>query len=228
MTYSTRTIPLHQATGRSELGNRRSWDELHVEICDSFGKKIGEYLRTYHTMYRTFCPFQQGEKEYALYAPTAYVTRVMSLPDCTDIGGEVYKPAAFCPTDYYVPDAFDGKFGFIAGCHWGDDSSWKIRLIDLRDPANPLFRERFGYVAMPNTDVKLSDIIQIERCDEGVEIKIQCEMNVFIEDQEFATGFRNDNEFYGLAADDDTYIEHLRIENARLKERLRAAVGPEL
>ena len=226
MNYTTKTMSLRIESEYSHLGKALWREELRVEINDSSGKKIGEYRRTYPSLYNTFCPFRQGDKEYALYAPTAYVTRVMSLPDCTDIGGEVYKPAAFCPTDYYVPDELEGRFGFIAGCYWGDDSSWKIRLLDLRDPRNLRCRERFGYVAMPISGVKLSDIVHVEKCDEGVEIRIQSEMLVLIENEELDSEIRNDNAFYGLALDDDKAIERLRRENAQLKERLRTALGP--
>lgn len=45
------------------------------------------------------------------------------------------------------------NFGFMCGCHWGDDSTWKIRYIDLsKVPEKQLIiEERFGYWEMPRS-----------------------------------------------------------------------------
>ena len=44
------------------------------------------------------------------------------------------------------------NFGFLSGCIWGDDSSWKIRYIDLSDVLNKslTITEKFGYFEMPH------------------------------------------------------------------------------
>lgn len=49
------------------------------------------------------------------------------------------------PLQYY-------PFGFVAGCMWGDDSSWKIQYLDLSHAAQGIIRreERFGYIALPD------------------------------------------------------------------------------
>lgn len=43
-------------------------------------------------------------------------------------------------------------FGFLCGCVWGDDSTWKIRYIDLSQIPNKILHilEKFGYWEMPN------------------------------------------------------------------------------
>jgi len=43
------------------------------------------------------------------------------------------------------------SFGFVAGCIWGDDSSWKIEFLDLAEIANGVIKRdaRFGYIEMP-------------------------------------------------------------------------------
>jgi len=43
------------------------------------------------------------------------------------------------------------NFGFISGCIWGDDSSWKIRYIDLAQIPNKIINitEKFGYWEIP-------------------------------------------------------------------------------
>jgi len=57
----------------------------------------------------------------------------------------VEKPdQAISPLLYY-------PFGFVAGCIWGDDSSWKIEFLDLSEIANGVIQRdaRFGYIEMP-------------------------------------------------------------------------------
>ena len=62
-------------------------------------KQIGEYVRNYESYIEaTFCPFLQDGKWYALYSPNYTVTRLMSLPDCKDLGGEEHNTWGFCPT----------------------------------------------------------------------------------------------------------------------------------
>ena len=51
-------------------------------------KQIGEYKRNYSSFYDTFYPFKSGGKDLALYSKQYTVTRIMSLPDCVDLGGE--------------------------------------------------------------------------------------------------------------------------------------------
>lgn len=43
-------------------------------------------------------------------------------------------------------------FGFVAGCIWGDDSSWKVQFLDLSRAADGILRrdERFGYIELPD------------------------------------------------------------------------------
>lgn len=43
------------------------------------------------------------------------------------------------------------NFGFLCGCVWGDDSSWKIRFIDLSQISAKILTitEKFGYCEMP-------------------------------------------------------------------------------
>jgi hypothetical protein len=48
------------------------------------------------------------------------------------------------PLGYY-------PFGFVAGCIWGDDLSWKIQYLDLTEVEQGVLRRdsRFGYLEMP-------------------------------------------------------------------------------
>lgn len=170
------------------------WLSTTVEIWEG-DKKVGEYLRNYDGYSEdTFVPFEQNGKWYALYSKDYTCTRVMSLPDCKDLGGEESAAHGFCPTGYYVPTKEDlshwyipeedwhkeedgrlsdtvkkiiadqkiayaeldtkhvGQFGFISGCHWGDDSSWKLEYLDLSRVSEDIIKReaRFGYWELPN------------------------------------------------------------------------------
>jgi hypothetical protein len=53
-------------------------------------------------------------------------------------------------------------FGFVAGCIWGDDNSWKIQYLDLSEAEKGILKreERFGYIELPN-NVTLRDAIDM-------------------------------------------------------------------
>jgi hypothetical protein len=57
-----------------------------------------------------------------------------------------------------------GHYGFVSGCIWGDDSSWKIRHIDLSRIKEGIVTEdeRYGYVEMPRNKSRLRDAITVE------------------------------------------------------------------
>ena len=53
-------------------------------------------------------------------------------------------------------------FGFVAGCIWGEDSSMKIRFLDLSEIENGVIKSdaRFGYIEMPE-GMPLNQAIQM-------------------------------------------------------------------
>ncbi len=52
--------------------------------------------------------------------------------------------------------------GFVAGCIWGDDSSWKIQYLDLSRVEEGIIQrdERFAYIELPRS-VMLRDAIHV-------------------------------------------------------------------
>lgn len=152
------------------------WKTARVDILESDGsalRKIGSYDRNHAGWVETtFAPFEQDGRWYALYAPNYTTTRVMELPSCRDLGGEEPHTHGFCPIDYYVPydheavkSAGDaGRFGFVAGCIWGDDTSWKIQYLDLSQVSQGVLvrKETFGYVSMPQKAARLVDCISLD------------------------------------------------------------------
>jgi len=155
---------------------QNTWSSQRVEIWKN-DSKVGEYIYNYMSDF-PFHVFVLRGKEYALYSKRYMYTRVMSLPDCKDLGGEddsnVEYKDHFCPVEYYVPShnekkrklmcenpeffittpgcRLDGSFGFVAGCAWGDDSSQKIQFLDLSRADEGILRrtDRFGYLELPS------------------------------------------------------------------------------
>ena len=54
-------------------------------------------------------------------------------------------------------------FGFVAGCVWGDDSSWKIQFLDLSEAEKGIIKrdERFGRIELPSNQ-SLKEAIDME------------------------------------------------------------------
>lgn len=150
-----------------------SWTTVAVEVLEG-ERLVGRYDRNY-ALLRTFEPFRQRGHDYALISPNYTATSVMDLASGEIVAGEQPSPGGFCPVGFYVPDWWDiheraqrygtlpgsrgwtpdhespsGEFGFVWGCLWGDDSSWKVQYLDLsRVPNGVLTREeRFGYVIL--------------------------------------------------------------------------------
>ncbi len=122
-------------------------------------------------MLHTFEPFRQGNREFALVSLRYTATAVLDLATGRVIAEELESSAGFCPVGFYVPDWWDlhdgliipgseywntdrewlsGELGFVWGCVWGDDSSWKVQHLDLTGIQSAEIRrdERFGYVEL--------------------------------------------------------------------------------
>ncbi len=133
-------------------------------------ERLCEYVRNYGLL-QTFEPFRQGNRDFALIAPDYTATSVLDLATGQVIAAEPPAGFGFCPVGFYVPDWWDvndgsvipggeywsadkewptGEFGFVWGCIWGDDSSWKVQFLDLREIQAGVIRrdERFGYVEL--------------------------------------------------------------------------------
>src|SRR5688572_904023 len=96
----------HQKHRTEKHTSESHWSYTLVEIfMDEM--KIGEYVRNYPSFFKTFHPFAQDDKHYALYSSKYNQTRIMSLPDCKDLGGDLDhaepNTLGFCPTEFAVP-----------------------------------------------------------------------------------------------------------------------------
>lgn len=154
-----------------------TWDSSAVEVfrrTDAAAglQKIGEYVRNY-AMLHTFEPFRQGGRDYALISRNYTQTAVLDLATGAVVAEESEDEpgSGFCPVGFYVPDWWDvhdgsiipgseswnedhewprGDFGFVWGCYWGDDTSWKVQYLDLRHIRDGIIKrdDRFGYIAL--------------------------------------------------------------------------------
>jgi hypothetical protein len=161
--YSTRTKAVETGDG--------TWNTLHVEVLDETGRVVAAYDRNYPSLFRTFEPFRQGKRMLALTSTHYTATSVLDLATGEVVAAEEPNAWGFCPTGFYVPDWWDvhdgsilpgssgwrdeyelprGDFGFVWGCVWGDDSSWKVQYLDLSRVQEGQIRreERFGYLKL--------------------------------------------------------------------------------
>ncbi len=154
-----------------------TWQTVHVDVLDD-DAVIASYDRNY-SMLQTFEPFRQHDRVFALISTDYTATSVMDLHTGKIIAAEEPKENGFCPVGFYVPDWWDlqdgsilpgsmhwqpvddewpsaGDFGFVWGCVWGDDSSWKVQYLDLSYVRDGVIRrdDRFGYLKLA-TDTKL-------------------------------------------------------------------------
>jgi hypothetical protein len=99
----------------------------------------------------------------------------MDLATGEIVAAEEPASTGFCPVGFYVPDWWDvngsleeggtlpgsgrwkadyewesGNFGFVWGCIWADDWSWKVQYLDLSGIRQGLLQreERFGYLVL--------------------------------------------------------------------------------
>lgn len=179
-----------------------TWNSVEVGVfraIDGRETQVGRYVRNYTTLFETFLHFRRGGQDFALYSPSYTCTRLLKLPECLDIGGEQPSGNGFCPVEYHVPCPDDGdattetglyvECGFVAGCVWGDDSSWKIQYLDLSQVAKGIVKRdaRFGYIKLP-VEMSLSNAVSTHTYDPEPEGPCQ-RIAIAVEHQfEVATG----------------------------------------
>jgi hypothetical protein len=104
----------------------------------------GKWLETKH--FENEYDEEELEEYYSIkrdYPPTPD-DHISSVPEGPTCNGEF-----FC------------DYGFLSGCVWGDDISWKLRFIDLSQLNEKVLKieEKFGYFELPN-DMKLRDCVR--------------------------------------------------------------------
>ncbi len=176
-----------------------TWDSLRVEITDANASIVGQYTRNYPSLMRTFEPFRQGERLFALISQDYTCTAVIDLLTGDIIASEEPSGGGFCPVGFYVPDWWDlnddsklpgsnrwsaddempkGDFGFVWGCVWGDDSSWKVQYLDLSlvQQGDIKRDDRFGYVKLAaRSDCAAREFIDCQFYDGKASVRFDVE-----------------------------------------------------
>lgn len=154
---------------------KKYWNTLEIVVIEkdintSKEIQVGSYHRNYSNFFDTFFHFRRGGKDYALYSEHYTATSVMELPSCKKIAGEDPACFGFCPVEFYVPKIYDPEtksyekysdIGFVAGCIWGDDSSWKVEVLNLSELEKGIIKrdDPFDYAPLP-PKMKLRDAIK--------------------------------------------------------------------
>ena len=170
--------------------------ELSLGEARAWGTEVFSYERRY-SMLSTFEPFVLDGRDYALISPDYTKTTAVELSSGVLIhegkseSNTLPNSAGFCPASFFVPELDpelsqlgsdydpdqdswpDGCLGFVAGCHWGDDSSWKIQTLDLSQlTQGVIVREpRFGYVSLPQ-GIALQDAVQLDAESKRVRLAV--------------------------------------------------------
>ena len=171
-----------------------TWRRVAIDVLDG-ERAVGAYERNY-AMLQTFEPFRQGDRNFALVSSNYTATSIMDLATGEIIGGEQPDSGGFCPVGFYVPDWWDvhdatilpgtthwstdkewpvGDFGFVWGCVWGDDSSWKVQYLDLACAADGVVSrdERFGYLELASDPQRPpAEFIQVTKHSGDMRVRV--------------------------------------------------------
>lgn len=163
------------AVGTAKPNQPGTWDSTIVRVFRRGATPgelvpICEFERNYSLLH-TFEPFRKDGRDFALISRDYTKTAVLDLTSGKIVAEETESTpgSGFCPVGFFVPDWWDlhdgsvipgspwwradyewphGPFGFVWGCFWGDDSSWKVQYLDLGGITDGVIKrdERFGYV----------------------------------------------------------------------------------
>ena len=105
-----------------------------------------------------------------------YVPTYVHVKDSYFIGEEKKEFDSYCADCDYDEKEFETElnspgfiglnncdFGFLCGCVWGDDTSWKLRYVDLSKVPDKIIEitDKFGYCELPN-DLTLKECIHMD------------------------------------------------------------------
>lgn len=108
-----------------------------------------------------FCPVELFVPRFrdftSTHLPSGRVTKYRSF----ECAAEVASPVPDYETSYGPWCSLD--VGFVAGCIWGDDSSWKLEVFDLQRAAKGVITRsaRFGHVELANK-MSLTDAVLLD------------------------------------------------------------------
>lgn len=114
------------------------------------GQRVDPYVQRHETI---LWPGDEGE---AAEFQRRAAEEAEAGPDTGKAHGFALSEVRWCP------------FGFVAGCFWGDDSSWKIEHLDLSRAGEGIVTrsDRFGYAEMPH-NMRLRDAVDLRLWSPG-------------------------------------------------------------
>ena len=118
-------------------------------------------MKLYEDKIEDWCGFTPGFCPTEYYVPRLkYVDDNMYFADC-DFETEQKFIDESKSLGNVVKDTY-ATFGFLSGCVWGDDTSWKLQYIDLSKIEDKIITitEKFGYWVLPG-NLKLTDCIDM-------------------------------------------------------------------
>lgn len=103
-----------------------------------------------------FCPVEFYIPRYHRCVTSAVIDGITTEHEYYSVDND----KEFLPDDPDVVSTEYCTFGFMSGCVWGDDSSWKLRYIDLTGVPDKVLTitDKFGYWELPD-DLKLKQCI---------------------------------------------------------------------
>ncbi len=108
------------------------------------------------------------------------------FPEANTPGREVYDAAvaafdvahtAWMERWPFKSHTINAQFGFVCGCAWGDDGSWKIQYLDLSRIQEGILRRdaRMGYIELLGGADKLAEAIDVDMWEPGdQQVRISC------------------------------------------------------
>ena len=133
-----------------------------------------------------FCPaafyvpdFFDDFKENGYASPEAREKDIASTAAALSYTGDDDKERAFAEewAEEYLWSS-SGHWGVYAGCVWGDDSSYKLRYVDLSRVSEGIVTtdDRFGYVELPEGNLK--DAITLEADSKRIIVNVPIRFDV--------------------------------------------------
>lgn len=126
-----------------------------------------------------FCPvdfyvpdFYDDEEDDPEAVKREYAGQQKFIKDMSDPNYEERKAAWAVDYMEELNWQYSGMWGLYSGCVWGDDSSWKMRYVDLSRIDEGIVKtdERFGYLELPRG--KLRDLVYISAESKRVKVAV--------------------------------------------------------
>lgn len=184
---ATRVMEITPGEGIKDLGGekRETWGFCPVEF---YVPEVTGYEFEWHSCFQRF----GAHEDYTFRRKVTWEEFKQSLPAGSvviesDEPRDRKSSFRYFEGDTEIPEPtktariiYPCNVGFVAGCVWGDDSSWKIQYIDLSQAEQGIIKRdesKLGYVELPNK-IHLADAIDADSLWDGNEFDGYCEIAI--------------------------------------------------